>query len=485
MHALHTGGVQAVPPCCKLNDVPLRVPHGAVPLHLVCLLALGHGAILVPGLCGFHGGGHQALPPALHVVEKLVRLHAGGVGVDHEAAGGGAEGTRREHGQRAAGHKAGAHSVAVHYLLAQLRLHLRHIVGVALGARAYHGVQPIRGRAAGGRVWLPTHNQPGGVIQMGGQNCQNVRLHASGLGAGHLWRQVHGLLRQLRHQPVHLRRGGVQVGLHAGRDDAVRQAHGQALVRQPGIHQPLEVGEEADGRLLAVGYADAVDNPAGARAQCALAQTARHQLPVGDDDAPLCRVVGAHLRSRAADALLQEDAWQDHGNQLLAGPVRAAGGVQASGRREVLLSRNGVVDHAHALVHEVPADAHRALGEQHAPRARVLHQAQAGLVVLGVHHVARHGHELHRLRIGQHGLQHVQVHLVAVKVRVVRAHYRQRHGDGQPVNQPDAVHHQGQLVQGGLAVKHHPVTVQQVALHQVANLQVQLGALPLLHVLQL
>jgi hypothetical protein len=67
----------------------------------------------------------------------------------------------------------------------------------------------------------------------------------------------------------------------------------------------------------------------------------------------------------------------------------------------------------------------------------------------------------------------VQVHFVPIKVGVVRRADAFIEAEGAVGHDAGAVRHDGELVEGGLAVEKHHVAVAHVALHKVADLQLK------------
>lgn len=85
--------------------------------------------------------------------------------------------------------------------------------------------------------------------------------------------------------------------------------------------------------------------------------------------------------------------------------------------------------------------------------------------------------DVHDLRSRLHGLRHVKVHFVAVKVGVVGTRVAEVHAEGGPRKNLDPVAHHGHLVERRLAVEDDVVAVVNVALDSVAALQMQVGRL--------
>ena len=84
-----------------------------------------------------------------------------------------------------------------------------------------------------------------------------------------------------------------------------------------------------------------------------------------------------------------------------------------------------------------------------------------------------HLHQLRRLSLRLQRLGQVQVHLVAVKIRIVRRADALVEAEGAVGENVRLVRHDGQFVQGGLAVEQDEVAVLHVSLHLVAHLQLR------------
>jgi len=101
----------------------------------------------------------------------------------------------------------------------------------------------------------------------------------------------------------------------------------------------------------------------------------------------------------------------------------------------------------------------------------ILHDAHDGLVRLWRHDAARREHDLGALGARLVRLQHVHVHLVAVKVGIVRRGTAEIHPEGGVGHNLDAVAHDRHFVQRRLPVEHDDVAVLHVPLHLVPGLQ--------------
>ena len=87
------------------------------------------------------------------------------------------------------------------------------------------------------------------------------------------------------------------------------------------------------------------------------------------------------------------------------------------------------------------------------------------------------GRDVDVLHLGAslHTLRHVQVHLVAVEIRVVGRRAAQVHAERRPRQDFDAMTHHRHFVQRRLPVEDHQIAVADVPLHFVSALQVQVG----------
>jgi len=94
---------------------------------------------------------------------------------------------------------------------------------------------------------------------------------------------------------------------------------------------------------------------------------------------------------------------------------------------------------------------------------RVLHQPHARLVGLRRDDLVRHGHELGHLGRGAGRLHQVHVHLVAVKVGVVRVGSREVEPEGVPRHEHDAVADHAHAVEQRLPVEDDDVALAHVA----------------------
>jgi len=111
------------------------------------------------------------------------------------------------------------------------------------------------------------------------------------------------------------------------------------------------------------------------------------------------------------------------------------------------------------------------LGEEVGPREEVLRRGNDNLAVARCDQVMVHTHELRRLHASLLGLRHVEVHLVAIEVGIVRRADALVETEGAVRNDACAVGHDGQLVEGGLSVEEDHIAVGHVPLDRVTNLQ--------------
>ena len=101
----------------------------------------------------------------------------------------------------------------------------------------------------------------------------------------------------------------------------------------------------------------------------------------------------------------------------------------------------------------------------------VLDDADDGLAVAGADDVQGDGGELKNLLVALEALRHVDVHLVAVKVRIVAGADADVQPKGVVRHDAHAMGHHAHLVQGRLAVEQDVVAVLEVPVDNVARLQ--------------
>ncbi len=83
-----------------------------------------------------------------------------------------------------------------------------------------------------------------------------------------------------------------------------------------------------------------------------------------------------------------------------------------------------------------------------------------------------HAHEIDRLGARFLGLGNMQIHLVAVEISIVRSAHTFVETEGPPWTNLGVMAHNTQLVKRRLAVEEDNVSVFQVSLHRIANLEV-------------
>ena len=180
--------------------------------------------------------------------------------------------------------------------------------------------------------------------------------------------------------------------------------------------------QEGPGSIRAVVHPDDVDQAPGAAPQGALAQRARQQLTVLDQD--LCVPHGEvrRLLIRVPGGLppavgpLGDDEVED----LLPGPQWPRLQDRRLGHLPVPVFQPHEDVHQHLLLEKCVA-----LGNDAAPQQRILHDPDHRLVSLGRHdHLGDH-HQLQGLSARLVALRHVHVHLVPVEVSVVRRGHRE------------------------------------------------------------
>mmetsp|Transcript_41853 Transcript_41853/g.107090 ORF Transcript_41853/g.107090 Transcript_41853/m.107090 type:complete len:579 (+) Transcript_41853:833-2569(+) len=116
-------------------------------------------------------------------------------------------------------------------------------------------------------------------------------------------------------------------------------------------------------------------------------------------------------------------------------------------------------------------------GDEEGGGEEVLRGGHQDLAVLGGCQVVHDAHQRQRLRARLLCLRHVQVHFVPIKVGIVGVADALVEAEGAPGHDARAVCHDGHAVQAGLAVEEHHVAISQVALHDVAHLELRRDAL--------
>ena len=283
-------------------------------------------------------------------------------------------------------------------------------------------------------------------------------------------------------EPVVLRHRDDPLDLALGRVDEARDRLHRALVRdrvadpdreavveQPKVDRLLHAREPIAAHLVALFAVDDVDQPTLRRADRLLVDGAKHDLAVLDKHAVVLGRVDRVGRRTAVQVDPGRDA---HRQDLLARPERFR--LHDGRRRDHAVPlgdpQEDVLDKVE--VHEAVAEGKLADAAQ-----RVLDDTHDGLVGLRRDDVARDGANVDQLGAGLFRLRHVQVHLVAVKVGVVRRRDRQVEPEGRVRHELDAVRHHRHLVQRRLPVEQDNVAVLEVALDDPPVLEERVGAL--------
>mmetsp|Transcript_11451 Transcript_11451/g.22494 ORF Transcript_11451/g.22494 Transcript_11451/m.22494 type:complete len:848 (-) Transcript_11451:1065-3608(-) len=109
----------------------------------------------------------------------------------------------------------------------------------------------------------------------------------------------------------------------------------------------------------------------------------------------------------------------------------------------------------------------------HAPRSQkgVLHNTHDRTVTLGGDNHLVHHHVGFCLGTGCQALRHVQVHLITIKISVVRGRHTKVHAESGPVHDTDTMSHDTHLVQRWLTVEEHNIIVGKVTFHNPSSLE--------------
>jgi len=450
----------------ELEHLALRVAHRAVVLDRHALHRLDEPPLDVARLGGLDGGVNQALAAAHRVEEELLRGEAAQVRVLDEAARLGPIVVLGEVRQRPV-EEAVRDALALDVLLADAGDHLRDVDEGPLRAGGDHVLDVVglleRLLRRGARLVARLVEHLVDVV------LKRLEDGAAGLA---LELVVLRLLDELLHLPLGVVDGGDDVVHRLCVGDRVADADRVGAVQDPVVDEPLVRADEGAHALRPKLVGDGVDHAARAGAERLFVEHAAEQLPSVDDDARVARreLVGLVVGVAVGEARHRE-VGQDEGLRLLARPERL--GLEDGGHGK--LAGEGVEVH-HQVHHHVLAEEGVALGEAARAEQGVLHDAHHGLVGLGRDDAARDRHDLGRLRARLHGLHHVQVHLVAVEVGVVRRRHGEVEAEGGVGHDLDPVRHDGHLVQRRLPVEHDDVPVLDHPLHLVAVLEVLLHA---------
>ena len=405
------------------------------------------------------GGVDEALAPGDGVEEVLGRAQAADEAAGDVAARGGGAVEAREvgHGAPVA---VGVDARAVDPLLADAGHHLLDVERVALGLAADGGHHA---------VVVPQHAHERGArgVVVGGGHALELLLKVLVVGQRGVVVEaldVHGG-DAVVDGPVH----GVHVVAHGALDllagHQVRHAHREAVGAQPGVGQALHVVDEAHGGLGPLVGPRGVHEAAAGGVKDAPGQRAAQVLAAAHDHEVLRRGGVVAVGEGVVGHVQVQRRGEADARGLAAGegppPGRAGlGQAPAEARR------------LHHEVHELAArDADAVLGHAVQAQQAVLHRVDGGLAVLGVDHQPRDGREVVQLAARLDALRVVGVHLVAVEVGVVGRRGAHVEAEGVVGHDAHAVAHQAHLVQRRLAVEEDDVLVEQVAVDDVAGLQ--------------
>ena len=444
---LELGAVHSVLAKQEVRDAAVGAADRLVVLAPQVLHRLDELALNVACLRRLDGRVNEPDAAAHRVEKELVGREAVQVRVLHKAAGLEAVVVLAKVGEGAVLEGVGD-ALALDRLLAEAANHLGNVNGLALAPGVDHILEPARVRLQnllGGVVANLVRGALDNELLVRRRRLARLVLEAAVVDALHLvldrlFTLLHDLLDLLldlvaHHQVAHAHREAAVV--HVGRHhpaDVVNQVarRRRAAVLKGHVHQPLRLRRE---RLLA-------DRPALHHAVADDALLAQVDVERIRQDARV-RLVARHVRARR----------------------RLARGLELAPR----------LGRPHQRVHKLPATkgARRLLAEQVRAQHRVLDGRDARRRLRGANELPVDGRERLELRRRLHRLRHVHVHLVAVKVGVVRA----RRVDAQAerlaqVHRLDAVAHHRHLVQRRLAVEQDRVAGQQVPVDDVANLQV-------------
>ena len=460
---LHHGAVDAVLAVGKLDHIVHRVAHRTVVADRHVLQRLDQAALDVARLGRLHRGVDQTLAPGHGVEEELVRGEATQVRVLHEPTALGRKVVLGEVRQGAVA-EAERNALTLDRLLPDTRRHLRDVDERALGPGHHHLLHVVVVRQVLLRVGPD-------IVARLVQDSVHVGLER--LTQGHTRVRLEPVVACVLDQPHHIRLGLGDGGVDVGRGGLVRHritdADGKAVVQQPEVDHPLHAAEEVPTHHRAALAEDDVDQTTCRRADDLFVDRAVHDLTVLNMHAV---VLHKHILGRLGIALEHVDPLgYAHGQDLLARPVRL-GLEDARLWHDAVPVRHPEQDVLHLLkVQQAITQAELA-----DPAQCVLDDAHHGLVRLRRHDLPRHPGDLGQLGTCFLALRDMQVHLITVKVGVIRRRHTEVEPEGGVVHQLHPVHHHAHLVQTRLPVEEHIVAVAQMALHDPAGLQSDLAA---------
>ncbi|GIX60902.1 uncharacterized protein BcabD6B2_03370 [Babesia caballi] len=456
------GPPQAVVSVEELHHLAVARPHRVVIAHRKHLQRLHQPPLHVPRFAGLHRRVDESLPAGHGVEKELLRLKPGEEGVRHEAAALRVHAPNVEVRQRAPDEPV-LYPLPRDVLLPHQRHHLGDVDQRPLGARVEH--------------------DEGLIVRPQVRVARLPRL-VSQLVQHPLHLQLQRLLPRATRQ--RLQRVEAPDRLRHLRVPVLQQL---VLLKQQVLPRPHvvqadghpEPGQPAAGQLGNPEHTVGCNVPVVPRQQLRLfPQRARHELRVVENHVA---VLGAHARVHPPRRLLELPLLaleihhhlaplvrpQQRVEDLLPRPQRD--GVYQRRRRQVHL-RLAVREVAARLAELLPREEPVLRREQVARAQKVLHRRDQRLPVPRRRQVVEHVHEVERLRLRLVGLRQVQVHLVAVKVRVVRLAYALVEPEGRPRHDPHPVGHDAHPVQRRLPVEEDHVPVPQVPQHHVADGQV-------------
>lgn len=261
------------------------------------------------------------------------------------------------------------------------------------------------------------------------------------------------------------------VGVGLGIGNGVTNSDGMAFDQQPIVDHGLDVAVEATVHLVAVLQLGDVKQGSESGSKRLLAQDSHDQLSLLDPDPgvsgrdPVVGTAVLIVRVGRVEAGTVSAAGDDQGKELLSRPQSL--GLDDGGNGELAVPGGKEHDQVH---HLLLVQEHVSLGHFTDGGQRVLHNTHAGLVGLGGDDLPRSQVDVQNLGSGLHGLGDVQIHLVAVEIRVVRRGITQVHPECGPRQHLDLVTHHTHFMQRGLTVEDDQVSVADVTLHFVAAL---------------
>ena len=361
----------------------------------------------------------------------------------------------------------------LHVLLTHTSDNLGHVNVRPLGARHHHHLEVVElcQGPLGGASCLVS-----GVIE------DSVHHILEGLPQRVTRRRLQLVLVRLLDDLVHvllgLRDSVQDVSVGGGVGNGVTDTDAVSLNHQPVVDHGLDVSVEETIEVVTHLQLTHVHQGAGRSSQSLLAQDASDQFSILDEDSGVSGgdpVIGSSIlviRMDGVEPHTVDIAGDDQGEQLLPGPKGL--GLQDCGDRHLAVpagQEHEQVHHGFLVNEDVP------LGHLPDGGEGVLHNAHDGLVALRGDDLPRRDMDVLNLGSGLHGLRHVEVHLVPVKVSVVGRGVREVHPEGGPGQHLDPVTHHTHFMQSGLSVEDHQVTISHVSLHSVATLEVEVTAL--------